>query len=196
MLTLNPSDPAAGGGRHPFPMQQTFFPGLEPAPAVRNKRHGAVIEGWKLSAVYEEAVDLTALRMEAPREIVAVWNDHVTRHPAYSADQECFVVFCLNRRNRLIGWQLITLGTVNSCLVHPREVFRPAIVSAACGVVCAHNHPSGDPAPSSADLQITRQLVTAARTVDYLFLDHVVVGQAARDPAGKGYFSFREMGLC
>lgn len=179
-----------------FPMQQTFFPGLEPAPVVRDKRHGSVMQAWRISAVCEEPlIERAGVVLERPEQVLDIWNRFVVRHPAYSADQEAFVVFCLNRRVRLIGWQLITLGTVNSCLVHPREVFRPAIVSAACSVLCAHNHPSGDPAPSSADLHITRQLTAAGRAVDIDMIDHVVIGRPERDPVGRGWYSFRESGL-
>ncbi|HRJ48868.1 MAG TPA: JAB domain-containing protein, partial [Opitutaceae bacterium] len=62
-------------------------------------------------------------------------------------------------------------------------------------VVCAHNHPSGDPAPSAADVQITRLLREAARTVDIQLLDHVILGRPEADPAGRGYYSFREAGV-
>jgi DNA repair protein RadC len=65
----------------------------------------------------------------------------------------------------------------------------------ATTVICAHNHPSGNPAPSAADIQVTRQLRDAARTVDIDLLDHVIVGRASADPLGKGWHSFREAGL-
>jgi len=62
-------------------------------------------------------------------------------------------------------------------------------------VVCVHNHPSGDPAPSAADLHVTRQLREAAKTVDIAFLDHVIVGRTGADPLARGYYSFRDGGL-
>lgn len=108
---------------------------------------------------------------------------------------EKFWVLCLNRKNRLIRQVELTSGTATSSLAHPREVFREAVHHGAASVVCVHNHPSGDPAPSAADVQVTRQLRDAARALDIELLDHVIVGQAATDPAGKGYFSFREAGL-
>ena len=174
---------------------QTYLEGLEPPPVLRDKRHGSVLEGWRISAVCEAPIEPKLREVERQDQVLAVWNEHVVRHPAYSPDQECFVVFCLNRRNRLLGWQLITLGTATACLVHPREVFRAAIVANACTVLCAHSHPSGDPAPSSADLQITRQLVAASKAVDIGLLDHVVIGRPDADPVGRGYYSFREAGL-
>jgi len=108
---------------------------------------------------------------------------------------EKFWVLCLNRKNRLLKRVEITSGTATAALAHPREVFRAAIREGASGVICVHNHPSGDPAPSAPDLQVTRLLREAARTVDIELLDHVIAGRASADPAGRGWFSFREAGL-
>ncbi len=108
---------------------------------------------------------------------------------------EKFWVFCLNRRNRLIRPVEITSGTAGSTLVHPREVFREAIRESASAIVCAHNHPSGDPAPSAADIRVTRILREAAKTVDIALLDHVIVGLSEHDPISLGYYSFRDAGV-
>ncbi len=108
---------------------------------------------------------------------------------------EKFWVLCLNRKNRLIKRVEISSGSATAALAHPREVFRVAIRESACAVVCVHNHPSGDPAPSAADLNVTRMLREAARTVDIELIDHVIVGRAAADPTGLGFHSFRAMGL-
>jgi DNA repair protein RadC len=108
---------------------------------------------------------------------------------------EKFWVLCLNRRNRLIRRVEVTSGTAGSTLVHPREVFREAIKEAASAVVCIHNRPSGDPAPSAADIRVTRSLREAARTVDIALLDHVIVGEPRHDPTGLGFYSFRDAGV-
>ncbi len=108
---------------------------------------------------------------------------------------EKFWVLCLNRKNRLLRQHEATSGTASSSLVHPREVFREAIRHGASAVICLHNHPSGDPAPSAADIQVTRQLRDAARAVDIDLLDHVILGRPSLDPAGQGYYSFRDAGL-
>jgi DNA repair protein RadC len=108
---------------------------------------------------------------------------------------EKFWVLSLNRKNRLIKCREVTSGTATSALAHPREVFRNAIRDGAAAVIYAHNHPSGDPAPSAADVQVTRQLREASRTLDILLLDHVVVGRQAADPLQHGYYSFRDAGL-
>jgi DNA repair protein RadC len=108
---------------------------------------------------------------------------------------EKFWVLCLNRRNQLIKCVEVTSGTATAALAHPREVFRAAISAGATAVICAHNHPSGDPAPSRADMQVTRQLRDAASTVEMDLLDHVIIGRPEADPAGRGYYSFRETGV-
>jgi DNA repair protein RadC len=108
---------------------------------------------------------------------------------------EKFWVLCLNRKNRLLKRVEVTSGTATAALAHPREVFRAAIREASAAVICVHNHPSGDPAPSAPDVQVTRHLRDAARAVEIDLLDHVIVGAAATDPLGRGYYSFREAGI-
>jgi DNA repair protein RadC len=108
---------------------------------------------------------------------------------------EKFWVLCLNRKNRLLKQVEITSGTATSSLAHPREVFREAIRHGATAIICVHNHPSGDPAPSAADVQVTRQMRDAAKAVDIELLDHVIVGREGADPQGRGYYSFREAGV-
>ncbi len=108
---------------------------------------------------------------------------------------EKFWVLCLNRKNRLIKCVELTSGTATNTLAHPREVFREAIKESAAAVLCAHNHPSGDPTPSSADIKMTRQLRDAAQAVDIQLIDHIILGRPASDPSGLGHYSFRSAGL-
>lgn len=108
---------------------------------------------------------------------------------------EKFWVLCLNRKNRLIKRVELTSGTATAALAHPREVFRAAVRESASAIVCAHNHPSGDPAPSAPDVQVTRMLRDASRAMDIQLIDHVIIGRPGSDPNGKGYFSFRESGV-
>lgn len=119
-------------------------------------------------------------------------------HPAIAAevlwkylegvDREHFVVLLLDTQNQIIGIHTVTIGTLDASLVHPREVFKPAILANAGSIVIAHNHPSGDPAPSAEDRAVTRQLVNAGATVGIEILDHIIVGDAPR------YYSFTEAG--
>lgn len=109
--------------------------------------------------------------------------------------QEAFYCVYLNRKNRPMGRHMVTLGTATSTLVTPREVFRGAIVAGAVAMIVAHNHPSGDPSPSTADINVTRSLRDAARILDIELLDHVIVGDEKADPNHRGFYSFREAGL-
>jgi DNA repair protein RadC len=108
---------------------------------------------------------------------------------------EHFIVIFLNRKNVPTGYIRISSGTLSNTLVHPREVFRAAILAHAAGIIVAHNHPSGDPSPSAADIAVTRQLRDAAKLLDIILIDHVVVGEVDCDPTGLGHYSFRNSGL-
>jgi len=114
---------------------------------------------------------------------------------AFALDIEKCWVLCLNVRHRLLGRVEITSGTATASLLHPREVFRPALRTGAAAIIVVHNHPGGDPAPSKADLDITRRLKEAARVIGIDLADHVIVGRAEADPTGRGRFSFAEAGL-
>ncbi len=105
------------------------------------------------------------------------------------SEVELFVVVMLNAQNHAISYQEVTRGILNSSLVHPREVFRLSILYGAAGIILAHNHPSGNPAPSADDKAITKQLVEAGALLDIPVHDHVIAGN------GGCYFSFAEAGI-
>ena len=88
-----------------------------------------------------------------------------------------------------------TSGTASGSLVHPREVFRPAIRHGASAIILAHNHPSGDPTPSSADLKVTKKILEASKAVDLSMLDHVIIGEPDACPQSLGFYSFSDEGL-
>lgn len=110
-------------------------------------------------------------------------------------EQESFFVVFLNRKNKIIGRHLLTIGTETAALASPMCVLRAVLRSSAIAFACVHNHPSGDPAPSCADIQVTRCIREAAKACEVCFLDHVIIGTANSDPLMKGYYSFREAGL-
>ena len=106
---------------------------------------------------------------------------------------ETLQVLLLNTRRRLIRVEEITDGTLDTLLVHPREVFKAAIAANAAAVVLAHNHPSGDPTPSEADIKVTRDLIRAGQLLKIEVLDHVIIGRPT--PARpRDYASLRELG--
>jgi len=107
---------------------------------------------------------------------------------------EVFQVLLLNTRRRLIAEPVkISDGTLDTILVHPREVFRPAITASAAAIVLVHNHPSGDPTPSEADIKVTRDLIRAGQLLKIEVLDHVILGRATNERP-KDYVSLRELG--
>jgi DNA repair protein RadC len=110
-----------------------------------------------------------------------------------SYDVERFQAVLLNVRRRLIRVEEIAKGLVDTILVHPREVFRCAIAANASALVLVHNHPSGDPTPSEADIRVTRDLIRAGQLLKIEVLDHVILGRRAADN-GKDYVSLRELG--
>ncbi len=106
---------------------------------------------------------------------------------------ETFQLALLNTRRRLIRWERVSQGTLDTLLIHAREVFRPAILWGASAVVIAHNHPSGDPTPSEADIKVTRDLIRAGQLLKIEVLDHIILGQRTSDRP-KDYTSLRELG--
>ncbi|MHC2203758.1 RadC family protein [Paenibacillus sp. PvR053] len=102
--------------------------------------------------------------------------------------KEHFVCLFLNTKNHVIGQETLSMGSLNASIVHPREVFRAAIKRSSASIVCAHNHPSGDPTPSPEDVQITKRLVQAGDIVGIDVLDHIVIGD-------QRFVSLKELGM-
>ena len=104
-------------------------------------------------------------------------------------DREHFWMLALNTKNRVMRTVEISVGSLNASIVHPRELYRDAVRLAAASVVVVHNHPSGDPTPSTADIQLTRRLVRAGDVLGIELLDHVIIGD------GGAHASLRELGV-
>jgi len=104
------------------------------------------------------------------------------------SDREFLIGLYLNSRNQVIAHHVISIGTVNAAIVHPREVFKLAIMKNACSVIIAHNHPSGGLDPSDADLKITKRLIAAGKILGIELLDHILI-----TPAGKTFSIMKRM---
>ncbi|WP_282941272.1 DNA repair protein RadC [Paenibacillus sp. RC67] len=102
--------------------------------------------------------------------------------------KEHFVCLFLNTKNHIIGQETLSMGSLNAAIVHPREVFRAAIKRSSASIICVHNHPSGDPTPSSEDIQLTERLTEAGEIIGIDVLDHIVIGD-------RRYVSLKEQGL-
>jgi DNA repair protein RadC len=120
--------------------------------------------------------------LKSPRESAELLMRVLADEPA-----EVFAMLCLSTKHRVIAFHEVSRGTLDSTLVHPREVFKAALLANAAAIVVSHNHPSGDPSPTIDDLDVTTRLVAAGEILGIPVLDHIVVGDGR-------YFSFKEAG--
>lgn len=156
------------------PRELAAQPGMGPA------KSGA------LCAAFELGRRVAAMTAEPGRSIRGPADVHAHFHPRLRhARRERFLVVLLDGRHRVIRHALVSQGTLTASLVHPREVFGPALREPAAAVVLVHNHPSGDPTPSREDVDITRRLVDAGRLLGVPVLDHVVIAE-------RGFASLRD----
>jgi DNA repair protein RadC len=102
-------------------------------------------------------------------------------------NKEHMCVMLLNVKNHIIAWEVVSVGSLTASVVHPREVFRPAIIKGAASIILVHNHPSGDPTPSTEDLEVTARMVQVGRIMDISVLDHIIIG-------GDSFVSMKEKG--
>jgi DNA repair protein RadC len=132
--------------------------------------------------------------LDNPEDLVDYLRPKLAESMIYRPDVENFIVVHLTTRKKPIGFEIISTGTLDTLLVHPREVFKSAIVTNAAAIVLAHNHPSLDPSPSDADVKTTRDLIRAGQMLRIEVLDHVILGQATPDRP-KAWSSLRELGF-
>jgi DNA repair protein RadC len=128
-----------------------------------------------------------------PETVARYWRENIATAPAYEGCVETFFVVFLSTRRKVIGHKLIATGTLDTILCHPREVFRPAILTNASAIVLMHNHPSGDPTPSEADIKVTRDLIAAGKLLKIEVLDHLVMG-TKDETRLRDFVSLRELG--
>jgi DNA repair protein RadC len=117
--------------------------------------------------------------IRGPDDVVRLVGRKLRKEP-----REHFLVLLLNARHEVMGRETVSIGSLNASIVHPREVFKPAILESAASLILVHNHPSGDPEPSEEDLAITKRLVQSGELLGIQVLDHVIVAQ-------RGVVSFR-----
>ena len=138
---------------------------------------------YRVTLVREGSVSNNNNHIRTPEDVVNI----------LSADYDAAVVemaqmLALDTKNKIIGIFTISTGSLNASIIHPRDIFQRAILSNAASVILAHNHPSGDPTPSSEDTELTKKLVDAGKILDIPILDHVVIGD------GK-FVSLKERGI-
>ena len=139
-------------------------------------------------------------RVSVVKESESAWADkpaihapadvHTLLAPIFAdMDREALYTVLLDSKNRILGLNLVSLGILDSSLVHPREVFKPAIVLGAAAIILAHNHPSGDPTPSAEDKRVTERIAEVGKLIGIDLLDHVVIGDTSR------WVSLKERGV-
>lgn len=160
------------------PVQLTGIRGVGEAKALR------VVAALELGRRVAREPARRRPRIGGPGDVVALMGPVME-----PLRQEVFSVLLLNSQNEVLKELALFRGSLTASLVHPREVFRPAVIEAAGAVLFIHNHPSGTPQPSGEDRRLTRQLVEAGLLLGIPVLDHVILGEAGR------YFSFAEAGL-
>jgi len=141
---------------------------------------------WRFKETSEALPELKALKNVTVRHPEDVFNAY--RSLFQDRVNERFVTFWLSSKNTVVGFEVITEGTLNSSIVHPREVFHGAITARAASIVVAHNHPSGNPEPSHEDLEITHQLKDAGKILGIVLFDHLII-------TNDGFTSLAERGI-
>ncbi len=130
---------------------------------------------------------LPRVRLDTPELVATYYRQHISNSPQYDQEKEHLHVFGLNTKYHIKGVNLVSIGSLNESIAHPREIFRPLIALAAYAFILVHNHPSGDTAPSECDRRLTSKINEGAKLLQIQMLDHVIVGES--------HFSFREAGL-
>lgn len=130
---------------------------------------------------------------DCPASAVNYWRRNIQNAPHFDPERECLVVLILNVRRRIKGHVLQSIGTNDTMLLRLCEVFRAAVIAAGMAIIILHNHPTGDPSPSEADIEVTRDLIRGGRLLKIDVFDSIIIGHPEA-ASGKGYASLREMG--
>ncbi len=141
-----------------------------------------IVAGLELGKRWSRREAIAVMQADAPSTIAAVFMDELK-----DEKREHFYCLLLDTKNVLLGREEISVGSLNAAIVHPREVFRPAVRRSANGVIFVHNHPSGDPTPSRQDIETTHRLVEAGKILGIDVLDHIIIGH-------ERYVSLRQEG--
>ena len=138
---------------------------------------------YKIKMIKEDTVEYNNT-IKSPCDVAALARDVLEMH---EMAEENFIILCLNTKNKIVGIHTVSIGSLNASIVHPREVFKVALLNNANGIICLHNHPSGDPEPSREDIEITHRLANAGNILGINVLDHVIIGE-------QRYVSLKEQG--
>jgi DNA repair protein RadC len=138
--------------------------------------------------------EIEEILLDEPEKIYQHVYKFMSQNVENPTVEHCILV-CLNSKLKVVNTKILTIGTSNQTLVKPSEVIKHVLLNNCNAFIISHNHPSGEPSPSSADLNVTRKLREAAQVMDMHFLDHVIIGERENDSLGLGYYSFRSAGV-
>ena len=164
-------------------MQENLFYGGEIATKKTTKNKGYY---WVTTRLLRESGPWYASSIHSPEDVCSIMREHLDME---NADKEYFAGIYLDRKGNVLAANVISIGSLSSTVVHPREVFKTAVMVSAASIIVCHNHPSGDPTPSKEDVDITKRLYNAGKILGVEFTDHVIVGTKGR------YTSLKEKNL-
>lgn len=146
-------------------------------------------KAYKVVALRETPLPADLFQLDTPDRAADYFRQTIATDPYFNAEVEGLYVVFLNTRRKVKGHTLASQGTQDTILVHPREVFRAAVIAGAAAVVLIHNHPSGESSPSEADIKVTRDLIRAGDLLKIEVLDHIIIGNQERTSLRElGYF--------
>ncbi len=169
-------------------LSRATLPDLRKVKGIGRDKAIALVSAFALARRMAKEIRQESPVLDNPESIADLLREE---NRAYGVEH--FQVVLLNTRRRLISVEQVSQGTLDTILVHPREVFKSAIAVSASALVLVHNHPSGDPTPSDADIKVTRDLIRAGQLLKIDVLDHIILGRKT-EQREKDYASLRELG--
>jgi DNA repair protein RadC len=169
-------------------LSRATVPDLRRIKGVGRDKALALQSAFTLARRMAQEIQQETPTLDTPERIAELLREQNRQY-----EVENFQIVLLNTRRKLIRLERVSQGTLDTILVHPREVFKPAIAANAAALVLAHNHPSGDPTPSEADIKVTRDLIRAGQLLKIEVLDHIILGRATQERP-RDFVSLRELG--
>ncbi|MEQ2009508.1 MAG: JAB domain-containing protein [Limisphaerales bacterium] len=148
-----------------------------------------VVPGGEFKVMFVRECAGPMAHLDTPQQAADYWHANIPCAPWYDPCKEALVVLVLNTRRRILGHNLVALGTLDGVTAHSRETYRPVIALAGHAAIIVHNHPSGDPTPSEADIRVTRDLIRAGQLLNIELLDHLIIGEKTVSLRELGYFA-------
>lgn len=175
-------DMTADGGLYKHLAGITKLNELTNIKGLGQAKAAAVLAALEIGRRIASAHPLDKISVKSPQDVA----EYLMPRMRYAVKEQ-FIVLLLNTKNKIIGTEIISEGTLNNSVVHAREVYKPALLQNAAAIIVAHNHPSGEPQPSLEDKQVTRMLKESGKILGIPLLDHLIIGDGS-------YYSFQEQG--